>query len=379
MSDTRKIVEVMKLHKVYKDFWGREKVKAVTNLNFDVRQGEIFGLLGPNGAGKTTTIKLLLGLLFPSHGKVTIFNQSPRSIFSKNRLGFLPEESYLYPYQNAEEALNFYAKLFNLPAKVRKKRVNDLIEMVGLDRARKRFIKEYSKGMARRIGIAQALINDPEFIILDEPTSGLDPIGTREIKDLILELKKHGKTILLCSHLLSDVEDVCDRFCILYNGHKICEGDIDTLLENEDVMQVTSKGLDPDRQKRLAHWFAKEGVEVYQLGNKKQRLESFFLQQIEKAREEQMEQQKTKRELKEFVAEVQKDQQPKDVLEQLVAKPVEKEQPKVKEEPAPEVKVEDLIKKEQPKSTEESEVKVEVNQNLIDSLINKKETNNPPK
>ncbi|BBM82470.1 ABC transporter ATP-binding protein [Candidatus Uabimicrobium amorphum] len=376
MSNAKKIVEVIKLHKVYKDFWGREKVRAVTNLNFDVRQGEIFGLLGPNGAGKTTTIKLLLGLLFPSHGKVTIFNQSPRSIFSKSRLGFLPEESYLYPYQNAEEALTFYAKLFNLPPKIRKKRVNDLIEMVGLEKARKRFIKEYSKGMARRIGIAQALINDPEFIILDEPTSGLDPLGTREIKDLILELKKHGKTILLCSHLLSDVEDVCDRFCILYSGHKICEGDIDTLLANEDMMQVTSEKMDADRQKRLASWFAKEGLEVYNFGNKRQRLETFFLQQIEKAREEHMEQQKSKRELKEFVSEAKKDTKGQEnILEQLVKtnEPEEKPEPVV-EEKAPEVKVEDLLKKEAPapEQKQQQEPKKEVDQSLIESLTNKK-------
>lgn len=383
MNKAKNIVEVIKLNKTYKDFWGREKVRAVNNLSFEVKQGEIFGLLGPNGAGKTTTIKLLLGLLFPTKGKVTIFNRSPRSIFSKTRLGFLPEESYLYPYQNAEEALTFYGNLFNLPKKICKKRVNDLIEMVGLEKARKRFIKEYSKGMARRIGIAQALINDPEFIILDEPTSGLDPIGTREIKDLILELKKHGKTILLCSHLLSDVEDVCDRFCILYSGHKICEGSVDDMLANEDIMQITSERLDSNVTKRLKQWFVKEGVHVYNMSNQKQRLEAFFLQEIEKAQKEHSKQQQRKRQLKDFVVEVQKENdKPGNLIDQLVQenlkdtdaeKEIEKEKLDTqKESKNDNVNIENLVKKEVKElKVEEKPKKKEVNQDLLNSLIDK--------
>ena len=210
----QKIIETVNLCKEFRDFWGRVKAKALDNLNLEIQPGEIFGLLGPNGSGKSTTIKLLLGLLFPTKGVVRIFGASARHVRNKKRIGFLPEESYLYPYQNAEEALYFYGRLFGFSREVCKKRVDDLLDMVGLTKVRKRPIKEYSKGMARRIGIAQALINDPELIILDEPTTGLDPIGTREVKDIVLQLKEHGKTVLLCSHLLADVESICDKIAI---------------------------------------------------------------------------------------------------------------------------------------------------------------------
>ena len=177
------VIETRNLTKVYRDFWGREKVRALKSLDLEVRQGEVFGLLGPNGSGKTTTIKLLLGLLFPTSGEALVFGRSAADVEKNERIGFLPEESYLYRFLNAEETLDFYGRLFDMPAAMRKLRVNELIQMVGLNWARRRQLKEYSKGMTRRIGLAQALINDPDLIILDEPTSGLDPIGTREIKD----------------------------------------------------------------------------------------------------------------------------------------------------------------------------------------------------
>jgi ABC-2 type transport system ATP-binding protein len=205
------IVETRNLTKVYRDFWGRQKVRALRALDLEIRRGEIFGLLGPNGSGKTTTIKLLLGLLFPTSGQALVFGRDATDVSKNERLGYLPEESYFYRFLNAEETLDFYGRLFDMPASVRKKRAAELITMVGLNKDKRRQLKEYSKGMARRIGLAQALINDPEFILLDEPTSGLDPIGTREIKDLILRLKSEGKTVLMSSHLLADVQDVCDR------------------------------------------------------------------------------------------------------------------------------------------------------------------------
>src|SRR4029079_139949 len=169
------MVEIRKLSKVYRDFWGRQKKTALQALNLQIYRGEIFGLLGPNGSGKTTTIKLLLGLLFPTAGEATVFGMPGVDVRKNERIGYLPEESYLYRFLNAEETLDFYGRLFDIPAEVRKKRAAELIETVGLGADKKRILQEYSKGMRQRIGLAQALINDPELIILDEPTSGLDP------------------------------------------------------------------------------------------------------------------------------------------------------------------------------------------------------------
>ncbi len=212
------VVETRNLTKIYRDFWGRKKKTALNALDLNIHRGEVFGLLGPNGSGKTTTIKLLLGLLFPSAGDALVFGEPAAKVEKNEKIGYLPEESYLYRFLNAEETLDFYGRLFNMPGDVRRKRADELIEQVGLKNDRKRILREYSKGMRQRIGLAQALINDPEFIILDEPTSGLDAEGTRWMKDLILSLKAKGKTILMCSHRLDDVQDVCDRIAILYNG-----------------------------------------------------------------------------------------------------------------------------------------------------------------
>src|SRR5688572_2216103 len=207
------------LTKIYKDFWGRDKVRALDNLNLTIQRGEVFGLLGPNGSGKSTTIKLLLGLIFPSRGSATVLGQPAGETTVNEKIGFLPEESYLYRFLNGEEILRFYGKLFKIDRRTLNKRVPELLDIVGLDaKSRKRKLREYSKGMARRIGLAQALINNPDLILLDEPTTGLDPIGTREMKDLILSLKAQGKTVLLCTHLLADVHYVCDRITILFGG-----------------------------------------------------------------------------------------------------------------------------------------------------------------
>src|SRR3954463_12218897 len=223
------IVETRKLTKVYRDFWGRKKKVALNALDLQIKRGEIFGLLGPNGSGKTTTIKLLLGLLFPTSGEATVFGMPAADVRKNERIGYLPEESYLYRFLNAEETLDFYGRLFDMPAEQRKKRAADLIRLVGLQQDRKRTLREYSKGMRQRIGLAQALINDPEFVILDEPTSGLDPIGTIWMKDLIKQLRNQGKTVLMCSHRLDDVQDVCDRIAILFNGDLQELGEVDRL------------------------------------------------------------------------------------------------------------------------------------------------------
>ncbi len=237
------IIETRALSKIYRDFWGRPKVRALKALDLEVKRGEVFGLLGPNGSGKTTTIKLLLGLLFPTEGQALIFGKDATDVSKNQRIGYLPEESYLYRFLNAEETLDFYGRLFDIPHDELRQRVDDLIKTVGLDRARKRQLKEYSKGMTRRIGLAQALINKPELILLDEPTSGLDPIGTREMKDMILRLRDEGTTVVMCSHLLADVQDVCDRIAILHQGELKELGRVDTLLTVADVTQIRAKRL----------------------------------------------------------------------------------------------------------------------------------------
>src|SRR5215813_12255201 len=240
------VIETRALSKVYRDFWGRQKVRALKALDLEIKQGEVFGLLGPNGSGKTTTIKLLLGLLFPTSGQALVFERDATDVGKNQRLGYLPEESYLYRFLNAEETLDFYGRLFDIPHDVLQSRIDSLIKTVGLDRARKRQLKEYSKGMTRRIGLAQALINEPELILLDEPTSGLDPIGTREMKDMILRLREQGKTVVMCSHLLADVQDVCDRIAILHQGELKELGRVDSLLTQADVTQIRAKRL-PDQ------------------------------------------------------------------------------------------------------------------------------------
>ena len=274
------VIETRSLSKVYRDFWGRQKVRALKALDLEIRRGEIFGLLGPNGSGKTTTMKLLLGLLFPTSGQALVFGQDATEVTKNERIGYLPEESYLYRFLNAEETLDFYGKLFDMPADVRRKRVGELIEMVGLTGAKRRQLKEYSKGMTRRIGLAQALINDPELVLLDEPTSGLDPIGTRDIKDLILNLKKQGKTVVMCSHLLADVQDVCDRIGILYQGELKELGRVDSLLKVRDETDIRATGLDEAAQEEIKQLIVKHGGTVKFVGNPTTTLEDLFLQII---------------------------------------------------------------------------------------------------
>ncbi len=271
------VVETRNLTKVYRDFWGREKVRALKALDLEVTRGEVFGLLGPNGSGKTTTIKLLLGLLFPTSGQALVLGRNATDVQKNERLGYLPEESYLYRFLNAEETLDFYGRLFDMPAAVRRRRAADLIELVGLSRAKRRPLKEYSKGMTRRIGLAQALINDPELILLDEPTSGLDPIGTREIKDLILRLRSEGKTILMCSHLLADVQDVCDRIAILHHGELKELGRVDTLLKVRDVTELKVTGLDDGALAELQSLIERRQGQLLSMDNPTTTLEELFL------------------------------------------------------------------------------------------------------
>ncbi|MDO5552696.1 MAG: ABC transporter ATP-binding protein [Planctomycetia bacterium] len=276
-TETKIVVETKNLTKIYRDFWGRQKVRALKALDLEIRQGEVFGLLGPNGSGKTTTIKLLLGLLFPTSGEVNILGRPASDVGKNEKIGYLPEESYLYRFLNAEETLDFYGRLFNMPGAVRRQRVAQLISMVGLESAKKRQLREYSKGMTRRIGLAQALINDPDLILLDEPTSGLDPIGTRNMKDLILELKAQGKTVLMSSHLLADVQDVCDRIGILYQGELKELGRVEDLLKIGEETEFRVKGLSADAKAKIEKIVQEDKSELVFSGNPTTSLEDLFL------------------------------------------------------------------------------------------------------
>ena len=271
------VIETRALSKVYRDFWGRQKVRALKALDLEIHKGEVFGLLGPNGSGKTTTIKLLLGLLFPTEGQALVFGKDATDVRVKERIGYLPEESYLYRFLNADETLDFYGRLFDIPASVRRERIDRLISLVKLDRARKRQLREYSKGMTRRIGLAQALINDPDLLLLDEPTSGLDPIGTREMKDMILDLKSQGKTIVMCSHLLADVQDVCDRIAILHQGELKELGRVDALLKVADVTQIQGRNLSTDCQNEIRQVIDRHHGQLLSMSNPTTTLEELFL------------------------------------------------------------------------------------------------------
>jgi len=283
--DGEVVVSVRGLTKVFKDFWNRPKARAVDNVDFDVRRGEVFGLLGPNGSGKSTTVKLLLGLLYPTKGHIEVFGHSPRHVATKSRIGYLPEESYLYRYLNSRETLDFFGNLFHLDRGERNNRAEQLLEMVGLSQTRTRAVGEFSKGMQRRIGLAQALINDPDLVILDEPTSGLDPIGCREIKDLILALARRGKTVILSSHLLSDVEDVCDRVVIYYGGKVQAMGTLKELLATPDTLCITTPVLPRETMERVLEILRKDvATDKVRVDNPTQNLESYFLEVVEKAK-----------------------------------------------------------------------------------------------
>lgn len=274
------VIEATDLTKIYTTTFSRRQVKALDKFNLKVYPGEIFGLLGPNGSGKTTVMKIFLGLIFATSGQALVLGKSPREVAVKERIGFLPEESYLYQFLKADETLDFYARLFRIPRAVRRKKIDELLELFGLSNVRKRPIKQYSKGMARRLGFAQAIINDPEVIFLDEPTSGLDPVMARHIKDIILDLKRRGKTILLSSHLLADVENVCDRILILHNGVVQKAGSVKELLTIDELTQLTIKGLTPDVISRLTETINREGGEVVNVHSPSETLENLFLKTI---------------------------------------------------------------------------------------------------
>lgn len=283
------VVEAVGLTKIFKDFWNRPKARAVNGLDLSIKKGEVFGLLGPNGSGKSTTIKMILGLLYPTRGELRVFGQDPQKVSIKSRIGYLPEETYLYKYLTAFETLDFYGALFGLDAGQRRERASQLLEMVGLAHAVDRPVGEFSKGMARRIGLAQALINDPDLVILDEPTSGLDPIGCREVKDVIRLLASRGKTVILCSHLLADVQDVCQRVVVLYGGQIRAQGLLSDILREEDKTQIITPRLSEKTVAELKDILATHGVgglDRVSVDHPGRDLEDFFLEVVRQATEQ---------------------------------------------------------------------------------------------
>lgn len=225
------VVQIQDIRKVFRvGFWGR-RVTAVDQVSLDIRRGEVFGFLGPNGAGKTTAIKILMGLIYPTSGMARIFGHPVGDPQAKAKLGFLPESPYFYDYLTSREFLRFYGHLFSVWGKSLDKRVDDLLELVGMTHARDLQLRKFSKGMLQRVGIAQALINDPELVVLDEPMSGLDPIGRKEVRDLIFRLKESGKTVMFSSHILHDAELLCDRVAMIMKGRLVACGPVTELIE----------------------------------------------------------------------------------------------------------------------------------------------------
>ena len=281
-SSTDTVVEARALTKVFRDFWGRPKTRALHRLDLKVGRGEVFGLLGPNGSGKSTTIKLLLGLLFPTAGEAKVLGGSPRDVRLKAKIGYLPEDSPFYGHLTAEETLRFCGGLFSIPAAELRRRTAELLKRVGLKDVRSKRLGEFSRGMLRRIGLAQALVNDPDLIILDEPTAGLDPLGTRDVKDLLRELKRRGKTVILSSHLLADVEDVCDRVAVLHLGELQALGEIGALLSDDRRTQITTGRLSPETLEGLIAFLREKegpGLDI-QVGKPTTRLEEFFIRTV---------------------------------------------------------------------------------------------------
>lgn len=274
------IIKTENLTKVYKDFWGRPRTQALADMNLEINEGEIFGLLGPNGSGKTTALKLMLGLISPTRGNVTLMGKSPKDVSLKSRIGFMPEESYLYRFLNASETLHFYGQLIGLKGGTLSERVDRVLRIVGLDKARTQPLREYSKGMSRRMGLAQVLLKEPELCILDEPTIGLDPVGASEIKDIIRQLKKEGKTVLFSTHLLSEAEPICDRIGILYQGRLITMGALQDLLGLRDEIELVVKGIPREGEEEIRDFVQRRGGSLVSLARAREKLEEFYIRTV---------------------------------------------------------------------------------------------------
>ncbi len=286
-SPTTPAVQINHLVKEFPSPFRKTKVRAVNDVSLTIMPGEVYGLIGPNGSGKSTTMKALLGLLVPTAGACHVFGKNSLKTDSRQDIGFLPENPYFYKHLTGEETLKFYAKLCGIRGKHLKQRVREMLELVSLEDAAKRRIGGYSKGMLQRIGLAQALIHNPRLLILDEPTAGVDPLGSRMIRDLILDLKKQGVTIFLCSHLLEQVQEVCDQVGIIFKGKIVKEGRLEDLIAIEDQTEILIKNASPEDASRIRNMIeTTTSAEIISIGKPRTTLERLFLEEAQRSEAE---------------------------------------------------------------------------------------------
>lgn len=273
-------VEIRDLVKEFRPAGRKQPLRAVDGVSLSIAPGEVYGLIGPNGSGKSTTMKALLGLVQPDSGSCRIFGNDSLAVDSRQQVGFLPENPYFYKHLSGAETLRFYGKLCGLRGAMLEGRVKELLELVGLSAAGDRRLGGYSKGMLQRIGLAQALVQEPRLVILDEPTAGVDPIGSRQIRDLILDLKGRGITVFLCSHLLEQVQEVCDRVGIIFRGRMVKEGPLDELLALDDQSELILRDASPELLEKIRALVAADGrAELLRAGSPRTTLESLFLRE----------------------------------------------------------------------------------------------------
>ena len=275
---TAPAISIQNLTKIYPIPFKREKVTAVKDLSLAVEPGQVYGLLGPNGSGKSTTMKIVLGLVSPTAGRTEIFGRDSTTVESREDVGFLPENPYFYKFLTGAETLAFYGKLCGLRGARLQERTKELLALVGLENAADRRLGGYSKGMLQRIGLAQAMVQEPRLLVLDEPTAGVDPAGSREIRDLILDFKKRGITVLLCSHLLGQVQEICDRIGILHQGVLVREGKLDELISIESQTELILENATPELLAEIQAAVAKSQARVVEQRKPQTTLERYFLE-----------------------------------------------------------------------------------------------------
>ena len=276
---TNSAVAVHGLTKIFSvPFHPTRGVVAVKDLSLRIEPGEVYGLLGPNGSGKSTTLKIILGLVSPTRGRTEIFGRDSRLVESREAVGFLPENPYFYKYLTGEETLRFFGRLCGMTGATLKNRVNELLDLVGLNKARNRRLGTYSKGMLQRIGLAQALIHDPRLVVLDEPTAGVDPAGSREIRDLIMDLKQRGITVLLSSHLLAQAQEICDRIGILADGVLVREGHLQELIAIENQTELVIADASDELVREIESLVTRSNARLLERRRSTTTLETLFLE-----------------------------------------------------------------------------------------------------
>ena len=271
------VVEIVDLVKTFPSSFRRKTFRAVDHVSLEIQQGEVYGLIGPNGSGKSTTMKALLGLVAPTSGACKVFGCDSMKADARQYVGFLPENPYFYKHQTAEETLKFYGKLCGMRGKQLTLRIDELLELVDLEDARKRKLGGYSKGMLQRVGLAQALIQKPKLVVLDEPTAGVDPVGSRQIRDLIFQLKVQGVTVFLCSHLLEQVQEVCNRVGIIFNGKMVKQGSVEELTSVQSQTEILFDGVDDKTKEQIHALIEQSGGSLVHSGAPRKSLENLFI------------------------------------------------------------------------------------------------------